>query len=730
MESNNGEEQKLYWQFDVSTFKLLGRELITDRITAVYELVKNCYDANATRVTLEFIKVQTRTNKSKIIIRDDGLGMSLDDIKRKWLVVSTNSKRGKTHSPAPFNRRYIGEKGVGRFAVDKLGGHLHIRTKQKGDPKTLNVIINWGEYERQMKTGQTSLFTSVGNEYYYDKSILSEQGTELIIRNLHETWGLDRIQRLEKQITRIISPTHQLTPPFEIFLQADEYGYENAPVLPEPLGELATIGVTVPYIFVWQQLKTLRFQNSSVDLNIPFKQKLIKQGTLKFDEKTAEFRLEWLDEQPFGPVLMKLYFFDKPAIDKFKAKYLERIDGVKVYRDGIICTPFAEAEANLEKKRDILGIDKRRYNDAFNKISTAEVIGMVDISKDKNPLIIDSTNRQDFIENEEVKAFKDFIIKQLDELVKYKFFRRTQETVRVQNNLRRATAEVKEIAAEIRKITRNNPELQSSFSEVQKLADRVAQVVAEGIKEQETAEKEFQRKEDIYLSLMSLQDYATNMAHSIRLILGKVKHSAEFFKNRYPNPLYEQEFKRIANDIYNEMERMSKAVDFMLSYAETTLHSVEFNVDKFLKELFFEAYSITFEVENINLEVETTKEVKNLTLNTNRKFIEDVLENLISNSVKAMHTNANKRLKCEAYIDDNSLYILLSDNGIGIRKGDEHKVFDIYYTTTAEQGGAGLGLFVAKTRMQALGGKIEVQPSIYSPLGATFKVSLPLKKRH
>ena len=727
---NSEKSEKLYWKFDVSTFKLLGRELITDRITAVYELVKNCYDANATEVFLEFINVQIRTTQSKIIIRDNGLGMSLGDIKLKWLVVGTNSKRGQTHSPAPFKRRYIGEKGVGRFAVDKLGGHLHIRTKQKGDTQTLNVIINWAEYERQMKTSQTSLFTSVGNEYYYDESITSEKGTELIISDLHETWGLDRIQRLEKQITRIISPTYQPNPPFEIFLHAEEYGYNNKPVLPEPLGALATIGVIVPCRYIWQQPVTLRFQKSSIDLGIPFKQNLIKQGTLRFDEKTAEFEIDWLEEQSFGPVSMKLYFFDGDAIKKFRAKYLERIDGVKVYRDGVICTPFAEAEPHLEKKRDILGIDKRRYGDAFNKISTTEVIGMIDISKDRNPLIIDSTNRQDFIENEESKSLKDFILKQLDELVKYKFFKRTQDTVRVQNNLKRATADVKEIVAEIRKITRDNPELQSSFSSVQQLADRVAQVVAEGAKERDTAEKEFQRKEDIYLSLMSLQDYATNMAHSIRLILGKVKHSAEFFKNRYPNPLYEQEFKRIAVEIYDEMERMSKAVDFMLSYAETSLHNVEFNVHEFLHELFFETFSIIFQVEDINIELETTKEVKNLVLNTNRKFVQDVLENLISNSVKAMKPKNDKQIKCEAYIDDNNLCILFSDNGTGIRKGDEHKVFDIYYTTTAEQGGAGLGLFVVKTRMQALGGKAEVIPSLYSPVGATFKLSIPLKRPH
>jgi DNA mismatch repair ATPase MutL len=74
-------EKTLKFNFDISTFRLIGRELITDRITALVELVKNCYDANAENVTIEFIDVTKKSSNSKIIIFDDGKGMSSDDIK-------------------------------------------------------------------------------------------------------------------------------------------------------------------------------------------------------------------------------------------------------------------------------------------------------------------------------------------------------------------------------------------------------------------------------------------------------------------------------------------------------------------------------------------------------------------------------------------------------------------------------------------------------------------------
>lgn len=69
------ESNILKWRFDVSTFRLIGRDLITDRVTALFELIKNCYDANATEVTVTFENVGTINNTSKIFIQDNGVGM-------------------------------------------------------------------------------------------------------------------------------------------------------------------------------------------------------------------------------------------------------------------------------------------------------------------------------------------------------------------------------------------------------------------------------------------------------------------------------------------------------------------------------------------------------------------------------------------------------------------------------------------------------------------------------
>ena len=170
----NNQSSLLHFKFDVSTFRLLGRELITDRITALFELVKNCYDANAENVDIVFEQLNPLSENSKIIIKDDGLGMTFEDIRDKWMVIGTSSKRRKRTSPAPYNRVVAGKKGVGRFAVDKLGGKLVMRTKKKGSPIWHCLETDWIKYSeeenRQLKLDfenpieEHKLFTDIDNQ--------------------------------------------------------------------------------------------------------------------------------------------------------------------------------------------------------------------------------------------------------------------------------------------------------------------------------------------------------------------------------------------------------------------------------------------------------------------------------------------------------------------------------------------------------------------------------------
>ena len=719
MNEGDSEDKKLKWRFDISTFRLIGRELITDRITALFELVKNCYDANATRVDVVFENVsydnavvddttkEVRVNPgSKVVIEDNGYGMSFEDIRDKWMVIGTASKRTSPFSPRPFGRRCVGEKGIGRFAVDKLGDKVNIVTKKEEDDRWLNVEIDWNSYFNEVSPDEREhirLFTDIENKYdYLDRNEGSGvSGTKLIVSSVREFWSKDDISRFYKEANKIVSPYTLLNPPFKIYITAREYGWVEKPVEPDKI-DFATEEAEITYRDGIQE--TLYFDKD--------------KGCIA--KKDGPLRI-------FGGISLKIFYFDENARRNYYRKYKDvnnRIDGIKIYRDGIIATPFAEAEANPDRKRDILGIDKRLWQDIFNRISTREIIGILDITKDGNPKIIDATNRQDFIDNREYRELKEFILEQLRAFEELKIYKRELKRASVSDELKTAKENVDTFAHSVNRVIETNPDLKKDLQPLVEQATKAGTSVKKAIEEQKKAEKEYIRKENMYLSIMSLQEYAIHIAHAVRTSLGKIQRKAEFFDKYYPDPEEEEYFKLYAKEIYQEMLVLNQVIDFMLSYSKSGLNFEDLNLNELVSGL-FESYETSLKAENIRSVVEIPD---NLRINTNRQFFMDILQNMISNSVKALKGVPDKTIKCSGYISENDLILSMSDNGIGIPLEKREWVFGVFNTTTAESGGAGIGLYVVKTRVESLKGKVEVVDSEFGKVGTTIKITLPFKK--
>ena len=719
MNEGDSEDKKLKWRFDISTFRLIGRELITDRITALFELVKNCYDANATRVDVVFENVsydnavvddttkEVRVNPgSKVVIEDNGYGMSFEDIRDKWMVIGTASKRTSPFSPRPFGRRCVGEKGIGRFAVDKLGDKVNIVTKKEEDDRWLNVEIDWNSYFNEVSPDEREhirLFTDIENKYdYLDRNEGSGvSGTKLIVSSVREFWSKDDISRFYKEANKIVSPYTLLNPPFKIYITAREYGWVEKPVEPDKI-DFATEEAEITYRDGIQE--TLYFDKD--------------KGCIA--KKDGPLRI-------FGGISLKIFYFDENARRNYYRKYKDvnnRIDGIKIYRDGIIATPFAEAEANPDRKRDILGIDKRLWQDIFNRISTREIIGILDITKDGNPKIIDATNRQDFIDNREYRELKEFILEQLRAFEELKIYKRELKRASVSDELKTAKENVDTFAHSVNRVIETNPDLKKDLQPLVEQATKAGTSVKKAIEEQKKAEKEYIRKENMYLSIMSLQEYAIHIAHAVRTSLGKIQRKAEFFDKYYPDPEEEEYFKLYAKEIYQEMLVLNQVIDFMLSYSKSGLNFEDLNLNELVSGL-FKSYETSLKAENIRSVVEIPD---NLRINTNRQFFMDILQNMISNSVKPLKGVPDKTIKCSGYISENDLILSMSDNGIGIPLEKREWVFGVFNTTTAESGGAGIGLYVVKTRVESLKGKVEVVDSEFGKVGTTIKITLPFKK--
>ena len=143
------EVSELNFKVSSALKNIIGRDLINNRFIAVFELVKNSYDAGANNVIIRFKNL--KNEKAEISIIDDGSGMNLDDIKNKWLFVAYSEKKISGNRAGNYrnqiNKRiYAGAKGVGRFSCDRLGKLLNITTK-KYDDKVNSIDINWDNFE-------------------------------------------------------------------------------------------------------------------------------------------------------------------------------------------------------------------------------------------------------------------------------------------------------------------------------------------------------------------------------------------------------------------------------------------------------------------------------------------------------------------------------------------------------------------------------------------------------
>lgn len=472
------------WEFDVNVFKLLGSQLISDKFTAIIELVKNSYDANATEVRIDFI--DTLSEKGKIIITDNGLGMSKTDISSKWMRIGTNNKRKKTHTPEPFNRIYLGEKGIGRFAIEKLADFVTLESKEKDNDIIHKLTIDWSMYEKLSKSDNPQLFTSMLNKYERSNNSLltSNNGTILTFENLKEEWTKQDIRRLKRELAKLVSPIQSLD---------TKYGFK---------------------IFVREELEKVLFNvneyeeiiNSSLSYAtnkyvISFDNHI--QEELHYNEETHEIEVLKTKIRNFGPVSIHIYYFNSVDKRKFKLAYNAKdlkIDGFKIYRDSILATPFVEIasiEDGIDTYRDILGIDKRRWSNFFGKISSHDFIGIIEITKKNNPEIKDLTNRQDFEDTKEYRFFKIFILEQLKQIEKKLEFEKIKLRNEEINKIKEAQEEVIDIKELLDSLVEKEPNLKDTISPMYSYLNNVSNALKISNKEIDSLSQTLERKEEL-----------------------------------------------------------------------------------------------------------------------------------------------------------------------------------------------------------------------------------------
>ena len=349
----------------------------------------------------------------------------------------------------------------------------------------------------------------------------------------------------------------------------------------------------------------------------------------------------------------------------------------------------------------------------------------MDITRDGNPKIIDATNRQDFVDNQEYQDLKEFIILQLSAVQDYKVYSRKKKRKENNTTLENAGERIQSFISTIETISQQNPELKKQLSPAIEQAKKTDAAVKQAITEQKQTQEEFTRKESIYLSIMSMQEYAIHITHAVRTTLNKIRDKVEYFNLFFPDPAEEEIFSKYAHDMYYEFKTLNKVIDYMLSYSQANLLLEEVDFSLVVQEV-FASYASVFSDNGISPELQIPEKI--ILKNTNRVFFRDILNNLIDNSVKAVRNASEKIIKCSVTIGQDKLQIDLSDTGNGIPVEKRNWVFGIYNTTTESEGGAGIGLYVVKTRVESLKGNVKIVDSEFGDIGTTIRVELPFRR--
>ena len=196
---------------------LIGRDLITNDFVAVFELVKNSFDAHAKVVRILF-------EDDRIVITDDGKGMSQADILNKWLFVAYSAKQDGTEDKdyrdkiSERNQPFAGSKGVGRFSCDRLGKGLLLSSRAVKQPVQI-LKIDWTRYEGDAKREFGEVLVDLSEALDFPEAKLKPRGkvgTVLEVKGLRSEWDRVKIQALKRELTKLINPFGVGSPKFQV----------------------------------------------------------------------------------------------------------------------------------------------------------------------------------------------------------------------------------------------------------------------------------------------------------------------------------------------------------------------------------------------------------------------------------------------------------------------------------------------------------------------------------
>jgi len=700
------DKDNIRFSVDAGVIDRLGSELVARQETAVSELIKNAYDADATHVKLIF--KNTSSVGGRLYISDNGSGMSRDELINGFMRIASTSKIHNKYS-SKFKRNRAGQKGIGRFAVQRLGQKLIIRTQSNESDIALELSIDWKDYQND-----TDLF-SISNSI---KEIpqLPNSGTTLIIDDLSDKWSKASIKRIYRYISEIIQP----------FSLSDDINYSNndftvtlSKIENEISEEIADSRLNV-YDYATAIIDGKISDNGIGHFNI-YSEKLDidESGFIGNDPNN--------DNVPFSKlnnVKFRAYYFiyksnlipkmHETAIQKLASQF----GGIKLYRNSFRVLPYGEAGDDWLK----LDASTRRRT-LLPVHANINFFGFVEIT-DNNNQFQETSSREGLIENDAFIQLQNFVYRSiLTSVVRIAELRNIKI---ISNQKKYDKTHYEKI-----EITINN--IATTIEELDKILD----AETGSITTKRRSKQKFEAAKAEFLKLRKLQKEEQEIAFkeksmlrvlgSIGLTVGQFIHEIKYYLDNIKSDIRYLSNQLIDNEqLYQRLQLLEKNFSEFHTYTSYFNNVMSNNVIRELEPIeirtvvddFIESIKPDCEKSNIHINKPIYNGVLLYTKPMHTSEWSSILFNLFTNSKKAIYKTGNMGLLgVECGVSENMIYLEFSDNGIGISKDIEDRIFDEFFTTTSGLNydeidsnnailGTGLGLKIVKDIIDSYKGNI------------------------
>lgn len=694
-------KNKTHIRFSINVLKRLGEELYSDLTLGLLELVKNAYDADARNCAIEFENIFNIKNdeqfslfsqlQSKIIIRDDGIGMTDEDIIQNWLLLGESQKN--ITQKTELGRTPVGNKGLGRLAALRLGQKAILKTVSQHDLyKQYQLIIDWAAYDvvKAVEDIELEIQTS---EFSEPQTV----GTEIIIEDINQTISAKQIEKLARSLILLTFPFANDESSFKATLNIPEYQKAEKLVQQGYFQEaefhlVAYIEnqMTTVNVFDWKGNQLYQAAHTDIRLKNP------KQGYMMPD---AKFEL-WVFN------FESRAFSTRSSTKKEIQNWLEKYGGVHFYYNGLRVLPG-------EKQENWLGDSLKRITDG-KKITN--LIGQL-LVHDEKQLLCQTTDRHGFIENAAYADLQQFTIDVNNWLAK-----RWQQEVK-----KKQQAEKERLKQEEDEASRDLQDAIDNISDEQE-RKRVKEESTKREKKYKQKINKIRKELQLYRTLSTTGITAAVFAHEsqsnpLKVIHGSINTIERRTKQLVEYKIYFEKLENQVKRIKNSANALSVLSNVALSLvASEKRHHCKLDIHATIQKT-LDLFQSFIETRDVEIQLEFSEQIPYIY--GSEAALESIIANLLNNSLVAFEKKnlVQRCILIHTKITGKYVSIHVLDNGTGIEGIAVEDIWLAGETTT--KNGTGLGLTIVRDTVKDMDGTVSAVAQ--SELeGAEIIITLPI----